>query len=72
MSDGPVSITTFGALLEYRHTLTGHCRRCEVSRVFDPASRPADEVFVGRRFTCRDCGSKMELSLTPPAWERRE
>lgn len=71
-SDGPVSITTFGALVRYRHRLSGMCRKCETSRAFDATSRPADEVFVGRTFRCRDCGSKMEISLSPPAWERRE
>ena len=72
MSDGQISITTFGDLILYRHTLTGYCRRCQASRPFDPSTRPAGETFVGRTFRCKDCGGVMELSLTPPAWERRE
>lgn len=71
-TDGPVSIFTFGALLKYRHSLTGYCRRCETSRLFDPSTRPAGETFVGRTFRCKDCRGVMELSLSPPAWERRE
>ncbi len=72
VSDGPVSITTFGALVRYRHRLSGMCRECDTCRTFDAASRPADEVFVGRTFRCKDCGSRMEISLSPPAWERRD
>ncbi len=71
-SDGPVSITTFGALVRFRHRLSGMCRKCDAFRAFDAASRPADEVFVGRTFRCRDCGSEMEISVSPPAWERRD
>ena len=72
MGDDTITITTFGDLIAYRHKLSGYCRRCEKGREFDPSTRPAGEEFVGRRFTCRDCGSVMELTLSPPAWEPRD
>lgn len=72
MSDEPIFITTFGDLIRYRHTLTGYCRACQSSRLFDPSTRPAAETFVGRTFRCRECEGKMDISLSPPTWERRE
>lgn len=60
------TIATFADLKAHGYTLSGFCRRCNAWRDIDPDAMPADTVFIGRRFTCSDCGAVREMILTPP------
>jgi len=63
--DCPVSLQTFGDLLRHGYKLTGFCRRCSVHKDIDLTAVPGDRKYVGSRFKCRACGSRVEITLSP-------
>jgi len=62
--DYPVSLQTFGDLLLLGYKLSGHCRRCSVHRDIDLTAVPAERSYINAPFKCRDCGGKVEITLS--------
>lgn len=66
----PISINTPAQYLEHRHELGLYCRACErwtvadLRRLVDMGK--GDASIARLRFTCSDCGGKMERQVRPP------
>jgi hypothetical protein len=60
----PITLNTFGDLLRHGYKLCGHCRLCSVHKDIDLTALPPDRVYVGARFTCRDCSGRVEITLS--------
>jgi hypothetical protein len=63
-TDQPVTIATFGDLLEHGFKLNGTCRGCRVNRDVDLARCPPARTFICQRFQCRDCGASVMITLS--------
>ena len=66
-NDGPVSITTFGALVRYRHRLSGLCRKCDTFRAFEGG--PGHYSWWSQRFGVRakNIGWRIDYVLASPS-----
>lgn len=58
---------TFGALVENRITMFGHCPRCEVYRDIDLATIEPSRVYINAQFKCRDCGGRVQIYISGAA-----
>lgn len=63
---GAVVIRTFGDLVREGSRIIGYCRPCGARRMLDPASMPPGQVYVRRRYVCKDCRGVMEITITSP------
>lgn len=58
---------TFGALVENRVTMFGHCAACEVYRDIDLAEIEPTRVYINARFRCRECGGPVKIYISGAA-----
>ena len=65
MTNNAINLQTFGDLLRHGFRLSGFCRTCGVHKDIDLAACPADRVYVGARFKCRNCRGRVDITLFP-------